>query len=268
MQTRRFRMTVAYLGTHFRGWQRQDNARSVQAEIERAAAGVFEGLSITVEGASRTDAGVHATGQLIHCDLPVGIPASNLAKAMNHHLDPEVRVLSAIPAVAEFHARKPTRAKRYVYRIRWDHAPVLPPWQTLRTATVRPPRRPETVVDLVSLFEGARNWAPFTVASPSTRTTHRTVFSAATRAGTNGIRLEFVGDGFLRYQIRRMVGALLQVGWGQFNRSWLEGLLQSDSHAPDVYTAPAKGLTLEKVFLRAPERPARGGESTLTALVD
>jgi len=256
MQIQRFRMVVAYLGGNYRGWQRQDNAPSVQHEVEKALAAVFPGLAITVEGSGRTDAGVHANGQVAHVDLPVTIPPANLAKALNFMLPDTIRILSAAIVPMTFHSRKSSRGKRYSYRIRWDGAPPIPPWQTLRSAFIRPPRDPESLAAMVSLFQGRRDWAAFTVSDPVTRTTVRTVFSATAVVQPWGLRLEFVGDGFLRYQIRRMVGALLRVGWEHFDRSWLEAQLASDRHSPDIYTAPARGLTLEQVYFRAPY-PAR-----------
>ncbi|MEN8164561.1 MAG: tRNA pseudouridine(38-40) synthase TruA [Acidobacteriota bacterium] len=252
MQTQRFRMVVAYLGSNYRGWQRQDNVPSVQAEVEKALAAVFDGLTATLEGSGRTDAGVHATGQVAHADLPATIPPASLVKALNHNLPETIRIRSAAVVPETFHSRINSRGKRYVYRIRWDGAPVLPPWQTLRSANIRPPKDPEHITSLVSMFRGRRDWAPFTVANPVTRTTVRTVFSATAVVQANGLRLEFVGDGFLRYQIRRMVGALLQVGWGHFDQSWLEAQLNSDRHSPDIFTAPARGLTLEHVYFRTP----------------
>ena len=257
MQTQRFRIVVAYLGGNYRGWQRQDNAPSVQGEIERTLATVFDGLTVTVEGSGRTDAGVHAMGQVAHVDLPVTIPPANLLKALNYNLPDTIRILSAACVPKTFHSRRSSRGKRYVYRIRWDGAPVLPPWQTLRTAQVRRPRDPDSMTTLVTLFRGRHDWAPFTVANPVTRTTVRTVFSATAVVKPHGLQLEFTGNGFLRHQIRRMVGALLQVGWGKFDRCWLEALLASDRHAQDVYTAPAHGLTMEQVYFgRLP--PERG----------
>ena len=252
METQRFCLVVAYLGGSYRGWQRQDNAPSVQAEVEKALRTVFCGLRVTVEGSGRTDAGVHARGQVVHVDLPETIPASNLLKALNFNLPDTVRILSAASVPKTFHSRKSARGKCYSYQIRWDGAPALPPWQTLRSAQIRPPRDPDCMTTLVSLFRGRHDWAPFTVAHPVTRTTVRTVFSATATVKPHGMKLEFVGNGFLRYQIRRMVGALLQVGWGQFDQGWFEALLRSDRHAGDVFTAPAQGLTLEKVYFRTP----------------
>ncbi len=252
METQRFRLVVSYLGGSYRGWQRQDNAPSVQAEIEKALGTVFCGLRVTVEGSGRTDAGVHARGQVAHVDLPATIPSINLLKALNFNLPDTVRILSAASVPKSFHSRKSSRGKCYSYRIRWDGAPAVVPWQTLRAAQIRPPRDVDCIVNLVSRFQGRHDWAPFTVVHPVTRTTVRTVFSATAEVKPHGLELQFIGNGFLRYQIRRMVGAVLQVGWGQFDQSWFESLLKSDRHAGDVFTAPARGLTLEKVYYRTP----------------
>lgn len=250
--TRRYRLVIAYLGGNYRGWQRQRNAPSVQGEIEKALAEVFGGLAVTVEGSGRTDAGVHATGQVAHVDLPIAIPPANLLKALNHSLPEVVRILSAAAVPQTFHSRKSSRGKRYGYRIRWDGAPALPPWQTTRTANIRPPKDPEIIAGLVSLYRGRHDWAAFTVADPVTRTTTRTVYSAKAVVRPWGLRLEFIGNGFVRYQIRRMVGALLQIGWEHYDHDWLKELLASARHSPDVYTAPARGLTLEHVYFRSP----------------
>ncbi len=269
MEAQRFRLVVAYLGGDYRGWQRQNSVPSVQGEIEKALFAAFHGLRVTVEGSGRTDAGVHAIGQVAHIDLPIKISPPSLLKALNYKLPDSIRILSAAAVPHSFHSRKSSRGKRYVYRIRWDKTPVIPPWRMLRTARIRPPRNPDEISQLVTLFGGRRDWAPFTVAHPVTRTTVRTVFSATAVIKPFGLQLGFVGNGFLRYQVRRMVGALLQVGWGQFDRAWLEQLLSSNRHTDDVYTAPAQGLTLDKVYFRTPlMRFAHGPKVRSVEMVD
>ena len=115
----RMKLIVAYHGRAFHGWQRQKGQRTIQGELERALGSVTGFASISVTGAGRTDAGVHAAGQTAHCDLPVAIPPESLARALNGTLPPEIRVRSARLAPTGFHARKSALGKLYTYRARW-----------------------------------------------------------------------------------------------------------------------------------------------------
>ncbi len=253
-ESRRYRLVIAYLGGPFRGWQRQENEPTVQGTIEEALGRIFNQDGICVVGSGRTDAGVHAAGQVAHADLPAAIPPEGLLKALNATLPETVRIRSASIASPNFHARRSARAKRYLYRIRWDGAPILPPWHTLRSASIRPVEDPKRLANLVSLFEGRRDWAAFTVPDPETPTTVRSIFRATAVVRPHELSVQFLGEGFLRYQVRRMIGALLQVGWGRRTPEELNRLLQSRRHEPGLFTAPACGLTLERVFYRSPLR--------------
>lgn len=245
----RYRLTIAYLGTGFSGWQRQRTAVTIQGTLE-SCLGDLAHQSVTTMGASRTDAGVHAAGQVAHVDLPFEIPGHGLAAALNARLPEAVRILDARPAAATFHALADARWKRYVYRAHWDgdgHAP----WRIQRSASVRPPDRPEVWPDLVMLLPGERDWRGFTVPDPQTRTTVRRLSHARISVTGRSMRLEVVGEGFLRFQVRRIVGALFQVGWGQKEPSWFARCLDHPFDHPPVLTAPARGLTLEHVGYRA-----------------
>ena len=144
---RRMKLVVAYLGGRFHGWQRQHGQRTVQAELEDALQNLTRGQRVKIEGAGRTDAGVHARGQVAHADLPIAIPSEGLARGLNNKLPAEVRVRSVRPVGSCFHARKSARGKLYTYRARWRRSSL--PWHDLRTATVK------GVVDLASLSAAA-----------------------------------------------------------------------------------------------------------------
>ena len=122
---RRIKLVLAYLGTPFHGWQRQQGQRSVQGELEAALTRMTAGLRRPVVGAGRTDAGVHAAGQAAHVDLPESLPLPGLIKGLNGTLPPEIRVRRAVAVARSFHARNGARAKHHVYRARW-HEPELP----------------------------------------------------------------------------------------------------------------------------------------------
>lgn len=246
----RIKLVVAYLGTAFSGWQRQANGRTVQAEIERAIGRMTKGPMVAVVGAGRTDAGVHARGQVAHLDLDADIPPHILVAALNGHLPDDIRIRSAAPVRKGFHARFDARAKHYTYRARWRHT--APPWVTLRTARLRPVIAEAAFEKALELLPGTHDWASFTVEDGERASTTRTLLRVRSRVRPDGIDLHFVGDGFLRYQVRRMVGALLEVGWQRRTPDELLSLIEDPRRGSPVLTAPASGLTLERVYYRRP----------------
>ncbi len=247
----RMKIVVAYLGAPFHGWQRQRGQRTVQGELERALARCVGGTRITIMGAGRTDAGVHAAGQTAHCDLPGRIPPEKLVSSLNAILPPEIRVRSARPVGPGFHAQKSALGKLYTYRIRWRERDL--PWLDLRSAVIKPVADMDAVATALTLLPGCRDWASFTVTSPTPASTVRTLYAAHMKPRPSGLDLEFVGEGFLRYQVRRMVGVLLEVGRGRKTLDDVRRLLDHPTPGASIQTAPAAGLCLEKVYYgRAP----------------
>jgi len=240
----RYRLVVAYLGTGFAGWQRQPGRRTVQGELERAL-GRIAGAPVRVVGAGRTDAGVHAAGQVAHVDLPAAIPPGGLLRALAALLPDDLRVRRAAVARPDFHARCDAVGKVYVYRMRWRR-PGLP-WVGLRWAVVRPPAAWDALLAAAGHLEGRFDAASFTVPDHGRAATVRTVRRVEVRRLPWGARIEVEGDGFLRYQVRRMVGALLEVGWGRRPPEWLADLVAHPQPGARIATAPARGLTLEAV---------------------
>lgn len=245
----RMKLEIAYQGRPFRGWQRQRSQPTVQGELEAALAALFRGRRVAVVGAGRTDAGVHAAGQVAHFDSPGPIPPEALFRGLNVRLPPEIRVLSARPVAATFHARKSALGKLYTYRARWREAKL--PWSEPRSAAVRKVDHPDAFSTALKLLPGRHDWASFTVPNPATDSTIRTLFSVRFRRRRNGFDLDFVGEGFLRYQVRRMVGALLEVGSGERGLDDLEQLIEQPRPGTKIRTAPATGLCLEHVYYRS-----------------
>jgi tRNA pseudouridine38-40 synthase len=249
----RFHLVLAYLGTTFHGWQRQPDTRTVQGELEGCLRHMTDDHAITVTGAGRTDAGVHAAGQSAHVDLPGEIPPDRLMTGVNRLLPDAVRVLRARRVRATFHARRDARAKHYAYRMSWR--PPRLPWTGLRTAVVPPPTSPDHLLDALSRLPGRHDMASFSVPEPGPGTSERTLLRAWPVRRAGGLELHFLGDGFLRYQVRRMVGALLEVGWGRRTPAAFVALLDSPRPGSRLWTAPARGLTLEQVYYRRPVLP-------------
>lgn len=248
----RTKLTIAYLGTGFSGWQYQNRTRTVQGELERCLRKLTGGPRVVVVGASRTDAGVHATAQVAHIDLPVPIPVGALPRTMNHRLSSDLRVRSAVSVADDFHAIKSARGKHYSYRVSWSE-PELP-WHGLRTAGLPGPIDIRALEGACRFLPGRRNWASFTIPEVARRSTVRDLFGVELKQRRSGLEFHFFGKGFLRYQVRRMVGALLEVGHGRMTDTELMDLIDSPRPGASVPTAPARGLTLERVFYRASSR--------------
>jgi tRNA pseudouridine38-40 synthase len=252
---RNFKLTVSYDGTDFSGFQRQANARSVQAELESALAAI-EGKHVTVAGAGRTDAGVHALGQVASFKLSSTIAERDLLRALNAKLPGDVRILAAETAPAGFNARFSARWKMYRYRI--SNAPVMSPfqrrfaWHILRdldlSAMSHAARHLVGEHDFAS-FQGApsrreRSEPP----ADTTRTITRSVWKEEPLAGGGRLLVyEVVGTGFLKYMVRTVVGTLVEVGDGRRTPESFGNLLRLRDRAAAGPTAPPLGLYLVRV---------------------
>ena len=209
----RIKLTVAYLGDRFHGWQRQTGVRTVQGDLEKAVAVLVGRRRVAVVGAGRTDAGVHAAAQVAHLDLPADIPPAVLPELLNARLAGDLRVRSARRVPDSFHARKSARGKHYAYRLRWRVPDT--PWSAPRSAVLPRPTQPTRVEAACRWLPGRRDWSSFTVPEVAGRGAVRSVFRIDAAWRRSGLELHVFGEGFLRYQVRRMVAALLELGHGR-----------------------------------------------------
>ena len=252
---RTIKLTVSYDGTDYVGWQRQAQGRSIQGELERAFAEI-EGRPVHVVGAGRTDAGVHALGQVAGVRLEHRIETPALVRAINAKLPPDVRLLAADTVEADFHARYAARTKRYRYNL--TTGPVASPF-TLRYAWhVREPLDLEALREAAVRLQGRRDFAAFQAVGTETASTVRTVHSVAIGSGAGALPLrtavsppaltiEVVGDGFLRHMVRIIVGTLVEVGAGRVDAAAITGIAASRSRERAGPTAPPQGLFLVAV---------------------
>jgi tRNA pseudouridine38-40 synthase len=242
-----YRVTLAYDGTDFLGWQLQEpgTGRTVQGALEGALGRLAGGARVAVLGAGRTDAGVHALGQVASFDLPRDLPAGELQRALNGLLPGDVRVLDAAPAPAGFHPRKSAVSK--VYRYELDGGGVQLP-QRRRTAAFVPwPLDEGAVHAAAALYVGRRDFASLASAGSSAKTTVRTVTrSEAVFAGA-ALVYEVEADGFLRKMVRSMVGGLIAAGRGALAVEDLARALEARDRRAWPPPAPACGLTLVRV---------------------
>ena len=275
-----FKIVLAYDGTGFVGWQRQAAGTSIQGLLEDALRELDQ-RDVAVSGAGRTDAGVHALGQVAGFSLERTIAPEALIRAVNRRLPDTVRVLSAVEVSPAFHARFGARSKTYRYRI-WN-GDVMSPFERAYAWHVPGPLAVEPMIAAARVLEGTHDFASFQATGGERLTTERLVFSSrvgvalrpcltapeGARANLSGtgqgagegrlIVYEIAGNGFLRHMVRIIVGTLVEIGRGRRPVEWVDEVLASRDRARAGPTAPAEGLILAGVEYEADARRAEEG---------
>jgi tRNA pseudouridine38-40 synthase len=247
-----FKLTIAYDGTDFIGWQRQASGVSIQGLLEDAL-GELDGRPVTVIGAGRTDAGVHACGQVAAARLDREVDAATVVRAVNIRLPPPVRILDASPVPADFHARFDARLKSYRYRI-WN-ADVVSPFERSYAWHVPMALDVAAMAAAAAALRGTHDFAAFQGTGSDTQTTVRTVVQSAISRDTGSplVVYDVAGEGFLRHMVRNIVGTLVEVGRGRYPAAWIGEVLASRDRTSAGPTAPAHGLFLMAVAYDAQE---------------
>ncbi|MGF1678382.1 MAG: tRNA pseudouridine(38-40) synthase TruA [Candidatus Methylacidiphilales bacterium] len=244
---RTYRLVISYLGTRYRGWQRQANGHSVQAEIEKALERLW-GRPVTLHGSGRTDTGVHARGQVAHFRVAGRFrDGITLRRALNANLPDDVRIMKAGKVADDFHARFSAVGKEYLYRVR--AADVHDPLELGRVWYI--PRRLDVVrMNQASAFlVGSHDFSAFASNPGYARETMvRTLFQARWIQRGTLYSFRIRGDGFLYRMVRNVVGALIRVGDGRLEVDGFKELLESRQRSNAPPTAPPQGLCLMKVF--------------------
>ncbi len=242
MSVSTFKIVVAYDGTDFIGWQRQAAGVSVQALIEDALE-PLDGRAVTVTGAGRTDAGVHALGQVASFTLERDIDPATVARALNARLPPDVRVVSAEEAAPRFHAQFNARSKSYRYRI-WN-ADVVSPFVRRYVWHLVGALDTDAMDGAARVLEGRHDFSAFQAAETDTVTAERTLYSSRiTVSSPSEIVYDVGGDGFLRHMVRTIVGSLVEIGRRRRPPEWMRDVLASRDRTRAGPTAPAAGLFL------------------------
>lgn len=241
----RYKLIIEYDGTPFAGWQRQANGRSVQEAIEDAVAG-FSGERVTIGGAGRTDAGVHALGQVAHVDLARDWPADTVRKALNSHLKPEpIAVLAAELAGDEFDARFSARARHYRYRIINRQSPLT--IDAGRAWQVRTPLDAGAMQRAAQRLTGNHDFTTFRNADCQAKGPVKTLDRLIVRRQGEEILIEASARSFLHSQVRSIAGSLRLVGEGRWSADDLSDALAAKDRKACGPVAPAQGLYLVKV---------------------
>jgi tRNA pseudouridine38-40 synthase len=243
-----FRIVVAYDGTDFAGWQTQSTAskaRTVQSTLQDALGKLADGRPVRVDGAGRTDAGVHAQGQVASFVLERAIAPDELARALNGLLPEDVRVLSADAAPAGFHARKSARSKLYRYVLDTGHVQL--PTRRRYAGHVPWTLDAVAVAGAAALVEGRHDFAALASSGGSVQTTIRTVTRSEAAFHGPTLTYEVEADGFLRKMVRSIVGGLIAAGRGAASLEDLRRALLGGDRSAWPAPAEARGLTLVRV---------------------
>ncbi len=244
---RRIRITVAYDGTDYHGWQVQPELKTIQGTLEQVFGGI-EGRPVHVAGSGRTDAGVHALAQVAAVDMENPIPLDNLRRAVNRLLPPDIRVTRVEQAAADFNPRYDAKRKTYEYRI--FRGEICSPFER-RYVTHHPyPLDVERMLEAAALFEGQHDFSAFAASDARDElgaSKVRTVFCSKLSLEAERLIYRVTGSGFLKHMVRNVVGVLLEVGKGNVDRDGVLARLQPGCSIPPGPTAPARGLLLISV---------------------
>ncbi|MFV0389037.1 MAG: tRNA pseudouridine(38-40) synthase TruA [Pyrinomonadaceae bacterium] len=245
-----YKLVIQYDGTDFHGWQVQNNQRTVQGELERVLS-LIEGTNVNVSGSGRTDAGVHAEGQVANVKLLREFRPQKLRAAINGNLRGDLRIIEAIEVEDDFHARFSARGKTYLYRI--VNSPVISPFWARYAHHEMRPLDVSRMNENARLFLGEHDWTAFSNAQSDSDNKVRTISSFEvtsvwdTRSRSAIVEFRITGNGFLRYMVRSMVGTLLEVGRCEREGDSIQEAIISRNRDMAGVTAPANGLTLLEV---------------------
>lgn len=245
----RLKITIAYDGRPYAGWQIQPNADTVQERLELALHEIAK-VPIRIHGSGRTDAGVHATGQVAHFDAPdeLSLNPANWVPALNTKLPATIRVMDCEEVNGDFHARFSATSKTYTYRL--CLAPVLPPLDAGLAWHLPRQLDPESLREALSLFEGRHDFRAFaaTRGNETADTDYeRTLSESSCAPLSDGYLLTFTGDGFLYKMVRLLTGAAVQCAQGRLRLDDLAELISAPGECKSPLCAPPDGLTLAEV---------------------
>lgn len=240
----RIKLCLSYDGTDFCGWQRQRNGVSVQQTVEDAVYSLT-GEKVTVTASGRTDAGVHAKGQVAHFDTNANIPPEKFYKALNTFLPNGVKALSSEKASDNFNARKNAKRKTYEYSLYLSDTEL--PLKERYGTRVYGNIDIEKMRSAARLIEGEHDFKAFSATGGSVKTTVRTVYGITVAKSGEDIKITVCGSGFLYNMVRIIAGALVKAGKGEISESDILKALETGNRELLGETLPAKGLCLLKV---------------------
>lgn len=241
MAKRRIRLTVAYDGTNYHGWQLQNNGITIESELNRCLSGLF-GEEIAVIGASRTDAGVHALGNVAVFDTESRMPAEKVSYALNQRLPEDIRIQKSEEVPADWHPRRCSSRKTYEYRIYRGQFPM--PLKRLYSYFTYRPLDVEKMRQAAGYLEGEHDFKSFCQSGAQAESTVRTIYSVKLEDQGAELVIRVCGSGFLYNMVRIIAGTLMEVGQGKQTPESVAAALEARNRSAAGPTAPANGLTL------------------------
>lgn len=257
----RFRLTIEYAGTRYSGWQIQNNARTVQGELERAVREAAKTSAFELYGSGRTDAGVHALAQVAHLNIQTTLPDETLRRRLNDALPANINILRVDHVRSRFHARHDAVARSYIYQIsrrRSAFAKAFVWWvkDDLDIARMR---------ECARQFVGMHDFRAFSDDNPTEKSTQVLVEAFTLHEDGDLIVVHVEGSHFIWKMVRRLVGVLVAVGGGTLSSDEAAAMLTRPSALPARLTAPTSGLFLERVYYEGDPRDAPVQASVVVA---
>ena len=243
----KFLIKFAYDGTNFSGFQYQPGKRTIEEELNKVLTKINNNHKTTIVATGRTDAKVHALSQYAHVNLDVNITEYKLKRAMNSYLDDDIHVLEVKKVDDSFHDRYNVLSKTYKYYINLgEYNPTRRNYELQYNHTLNI----EKMKEAIKVFLGEHDYRAFVTQNKEKDNCIRTITKAEIEEKNNILIITFTGDGFLRYQVRNMVGILIRIGENKLTKEQLSEILLSCDRTKSGKTAPACGLYLEKVDFR------------------
>ena len=240
----RFRLLIEYEGSQYHGWQQNAGVKTIQGEMLQACQKLFDTNKIELYGAGRTDAGVHALGQVAHLDVPTQMHTETLAGRINELLPYDIHILKAEKCDAGFHARYSAVARSYMYVISRRRSAFGKPyvWWVKEVLSVK------KMQDAAAVFKGFHDFSSFGAATAEEKSTLVDISHLDVCESGNQILIHILGSHFLWMMVRRITGVLVHSGKGKLTMKEIRGFMDQHSERPSQLAAPPSGLYLQRVY--------------------
>lgn len=241
----RYRIDFSYDGTQFNGYQLQPNLRTVQSELEKAVSYLNRQTATSVQSSGRTDKGVHALNQVAHFDLNIDTTLEKIKRGLNSNLPEDIHIIRVRKVSSNFHARFSAKKKEYIYKINTSE---YDPMMRNYVYQYNRPLDIERMKEAIQYFEGTHDFTSFVSSEDERENKVRTILRTNIKEKKGIIEISFQADGFMKYQVRNMVGLLIYIGSGKKEVQDVSQIIEAKDRTKSVKTAPAEGLYLKKVW--------------------
>ena len=244
----RYLIKFSYDGSNYIGFQKQKGKETIQGKLEEALTKINDGKETTICATGRTDKGVHAYAQYAHADIDVDINEKKLKRAMNSFLPDDIHVIKTIVVPDDFHTRYDVKEKVYTYKINLGE---YNPIERNYVFQYNYHLDIEKIKEAIECFEGEHDYRAFATDNKDKENCIRTISKTNVKLDNNILSITFQGNGFLRYQVRNMVGILIKIGEGKLSKEQLIDIINSKDRTKSGKTAPAVGLYLQQVYFKS-----------------